>query len=64
MYVVPEHRGRGVNKLIIDALYDWTRKRGVNEVRLEVFSDNAAAIRAYEKTGFGPVLLTMRARLD
>jgi ribosomal protein S18 acetylase RimI-like enzyme len=64
MYVVPEHRGRGVNKLIIDALYNWTRERGVQEVRLEVFSDNAAAIRAYEKAGFGPVLLTMRARLD
>jgi GNAT superfamily N-acetyltransferase len=64
MYVVPEHRGRGVNGLIIDALYEWTRKRGVSEVRLEVFSDNAAAIRAYEKAGFAANLLTMRARLD
>jgi RimJ/RimL family protein N-acetyltransferase len=64
MYVVPEHRGRGVNGLIVEALYEWSRKRAVHEIRLEVFSDNAAAIRAYEKAGFAANLLTMRARLD
>jgi RimJ/RimL family protein N-acetyltransferase len=64
MYVVPEYRGRGVNKLIIDALSAWSREQDMHEVRLEVFSDNAAAIRAYEKAGFAANLLTMRTRLD
>lgn len=64
MYVVPEHRGKGVIKLIIEALYAWSRERGVNEVRLEVYSNNTAAIRAYEKAGFAGDLLTMRTRLD
>ncbi len=64
MYVVPEHRGKGINKLIVDALFDWSRKQGVNEVRLEVFSDNLAAIRAYEKAGFTANLVTMRVALD
>ena len=64
MYVVPEHRGKGVNKLIVDALFDWSRDRGVQEIRLEVYSGNAAAIRAYEKAGFTQNLVTMGIRLD
>ena len=64
MYVVPEHRGKGLNKLVLDALLDWSRRRGVNEIRLEVYTENAAAIRAYEKSGFESTILTMRMRLD
>jgi GNAT superfamily N-acetyltransferase len=60
MYVKPEHRGKGVNKLILDSLLDWARSRGLHEIRLEVYSENAAAIRAYEKAGFEPHLLEMR----
>lgn len=64
MYTVPEHRGAGVNRKIIEALFEWSRERGVTEIRLEVYSDNAAAIRAYEKVGFEPNLVTMRTRLE
>jgi ribosomal protein S18 acetylase RimI-like enzyme len=49
MYVMPEHRGKGVNKLVVYDLFEWSRKRGVHEIRLEVFTENLAAIRAYEK---------------
>ena len=64
MYVVPEHRGKGVNKLVLNALLDWSRRRGVNDIRLEVYTENAAAIRAYEKAGFESTILTMRMSLD
>ena len=64
MYVVPEHRGQGVNKRVLDALLDWSRTRGVHEIRLEVYTKNTAAIRAYEKAGFDPSILTMRMQLD
>jgi len=64
MYVVPDQRGRGINKRILEALFDWSRDRGVNEIRLEVFTKNMAAIRAYEKAGFLSNSLTMRVRLD
>src|SRR5690349_20439089 len=53
MYVEPEYRGKGVNKMIIDALTDWAHARGLEEIRLEVYAENEAAIRAYEKVGFG-----------
>jgi GNAT superfamily N-acetyltransferase len=59
MYVLPDHRGRGINQLILNDLYKWTLSRGVTEVRLEVYPTNSAAIRAYEKAGFTPYILQM-----
>lgn len=64
MYVVPEHRGKGVNRLIIEALKQWSISKGVTQMRLEVFASNPAAVKAYEKVGFAPRLLEMTASLD
>jgi ribosomal protein S18 acetylase RimI-like enzyme len=63
MYVVPEHRGRGINKKIIAALEKWSVSKGVTEMQLEVYVDNAGAIRAYEKSGYSRLILTMRKGL-
>lgn len=60
MFVDPDYRGRGVNRLVTDALLDWAKARELTEVRLQVYSENASAIRAYEKIGFSPLLLEMR----
>ena len=60
MYVVPEHRGKGVNRLIIDRLEEWSLSQGVTEMRLEVYTANSAAIKAYEKSGYNALILTMR----
>lgn len=64
MYVKPEHRGKGVNQLILDALLDWAKGRNLTEIRLEVYSENASAIRAYKKAGFIPHLLEMRMEIE
>lgn len=64
MYVKPEHRGKGVNQKILDALINWAKERGLTEFRLEVYKDNLAAIKAYEKAGFKPLLLEMRMGID
>lgn len=60
MYVLPEFRGLGINKEIIEALKIWSRGRGVSEMRLEVYIGNAPAITAYEKAGFSRHMLEMR----
>jgi GNAT superfamily N-acetyltransferase len=64
MYVVPHHRGKGINKMIIDALKLWSRQREIMEIRLEVYAKNDAALKAYEKVGFVGHMLTMRMNLD
>ena len=63
MYVVPEHRGKGLNKTIMEKLEAWSMSRGVTEMQLEVYAGNAAALRAYEKSGYDALLFTMRKSL-
>jgi len=62
MYVKPEYRGKGINKVITDELLSWSTSRGISEVRLDVYAQNESAIKAYEKAGFEPHLLTMRLK--
>ncbi len=63
MYVDPAYRGRGINKLIIEALIQWSKRKGVLELTLDVYDENHASIRAYEKIGFGKNLVQMRMEL-
>lgn len=60
MYVLPEHRGKGINKMILDALAEWTVSQGITELRLDVYHLNEAAIKAYEKAGFKKHMVAMR----
>jgi len=62
MYTRPEFRGKGVNKLVVDELRQWSVSKGLNEIRLTVYEDNIAAIKAYEKVGFKKHLIEMRVR--
>lgn len=63
MYTDPKHRGKGVNAKIIEALKEWCSSHDITELRLDVYSDNPSAIRAYEKVGFKKHLLNMRIGL-
>lgn len=64
MYVKPEHRGKGLNQKILDALLEWAKQRGLTEIRLEVYGVNQSALRAYEKAGFKPILVEMRMEVE
>ena len=63
MYVLPEYRGRGLNQQLIEELKAWVLSQGVREVQLEVYTENAAAVRAYEKAGFKQILTRMRCEI-
>ena len=60
MYVKPAYRGLGINQQIIGALKQWGIQQGITEFRLDVYHENDAAIKAYEKAGFAKLLVTMR----
>lgn len=63
MYVVPDHRGKGINKMIMDALAAWSLSQNVTELKLDVYAANASAIKAYEKFGFVKYMINMRMGL-
>ena len=63
MYVDPDHRGKGVNRIIIEALERWAKDQGISEICLEVYVENKGAIRAYEKVGFQSLTSWMRKKV-
>ena len=63
MFTKEDYRGKGVNKRIMNYLYDWSLSKGIYEVRLEVYPSNNAAIKAYEKVGMQATMHTMRIDL-
>jgi GNAT superfamily N-acetyltransferase len=64
MFVTPEFRGKGINGLLLNNLKQWILSKGITELRLEVYSENSAAVSAYEKAGFKKLLTTMRCELS
>jgi ribosomal protein S18 acetylase RimI-like enzyme len=64
MYVVPEWRGKNINQMIMEELKRWSQSKGMTELRLDVYLENTAAVKAYEKAGFEKLLVNMRMGLD
>jgi len=64
MYVAPEYRGLGINKLIMENLIKWSKEQGISDLYLDVYHGNDSAIKAYEKVGFVKSLVEMKINLD
>ncbi|MFS8617346.1 MAG: GNAT family N-acetyltransferase [Solitalea sp.] len=64
MFVDPAHRGKGINRLIIEYLIEWARSQSIHELRLDVYVENGPAIKAYEKLGFSKHLVEMRLNTE
>lgn len=60
MYTVPEYRGKGINRKIMEYLVNRAAEKGIKEFRLEVYEKNISAIKAYEKIGFSKHMIEMR----
>ena len=53
MLIVPEARGRGGGRLLLETALEWARESDLHKLELEVFVDNARAITLYSRAGFG-----------
>jgi len=50
--VSPDHRRRGLARVVLAALLEWGAERGATTAYLQVRGDNAAAVGLYESVGF------------
>ena len=65
LYVVPERRGHGLGRALLEAAMDHARERGAAHIDLGTSEDDVAARALYESAGFtnregrpdGPVML-------
>jgi len=52
MYIEPKFHGKGVAKILINAIIEWAKENGLRSVRLESSNELKRAHSFYEKTGF------------
>ena len=55
MYVVPPARGRGLSRLVLDALVAAARERGLSALVLETGTEQPEALGLYTSYGFAPM---------
>jgi len=51
--VLPEYRGKGIGRAMLEKMIDWVKKETkIERLQLTVYADNEGAIKFYEKLGF------------
>jgi ribosomal protein S18 acetylase RimI-like enzyme len=62
--VDPEHRDRGVGRLLVDAALSFLRSRGMAQVVLSTAEANEPARRLFARLGFRRTMVEMTRELD
>jgi putative acetyltransferase len=52
MYVLPEHRGRGIATQILNELEDWAKELGYHSTVLETLKTQENVVKVYAKNGY------------
>ena len=62
LYVVPEHRGRGLARQLLEMLAREARAAGAVDLRLYVHNSNRGALETYRRCGFEVAPYTIMTR--
>ena len=62
--LLPPHRDMGIGTALVRESLDWAFSVGISSVTLSTRTDNARAIRVFEKCGFGPTGHTSEGLLE
>ncbi|MGH2454399.1 MAG: GNAT family N-acetyltransferase [bacterium] len=63
VFTHPDYRRRGVALRLVETLLDWLREEEVGTVELTVATNNAEAIRLWERLGFQSYMLHFKRAL-
>jgi GNAT superfamily N-acetyltransferase len=63
LFVVPEARGAGHGRALIQGCEEWAKQRGHGLLTLGVLAGNRRALRSYEGAGYAPYTIIMRRYL-
>ena len=61
IYVAPNYRRQGLGRKLMEHAKDWAKDQGYDQLSLQVFTKNTAALKLYENLGYRPnaTLLTL-----
>ncbi|MGN6135047.1 MAG: GNAT family N-acetyltransferase [Aureliella sp.] len=63
VFVMPEARGKGLGRALIEGCEAWAKARGHKLLTIGVLAQNQAAIRSYGGAGYAPYVTIMRRYL-
>jgi GNAT superfamily N-acetyltransferase len=63
IFVMPDARGKGLGRALIEGCEAWARDRGHKLLTIGVLAQNQAAIRSYGGAGYSPYVNIMRRYL-
>jgi len=52
LFILPEHRSKGIGNKLVEEALTWLKKNDVGYVSLEIHLENKKAIDFYSKLGF------------
>lgn len=52
LYVNPDHRQQGLGTALMHHAHQWAAQQGYRQIGLQVFEDNASALKLYRKLGY------------
>ncbi|BAB76235.1 GNAT family N-acetyltransferase [Anabaena sp. FACHB-709] len=64
LYVVPEHRRRGIATALMQYAENWAKERGDRQIALQVFQSNPPAINLYNHLGYQTQSLWMVKKIN
>ncbi|MBD2487702.1 N-acetyltransferase [Aulosira sp. FACHB-615] len=64
LYVVPEHRRKGIGKALMQHVEKWAIQRGDKQIGLQVFESNQPALNLYYQLGYQTQSLWMLKELS
>ncbi|MGI8825205.1 MAG: GNAT family N-acetyltransferase [Chloroflexota bacterium] len=64
MAVLPDFRGRGIGRVLLEAVEGWARRQGIGAIELTVLEFNEGARVLYERAGFDTLSRRMRRCYD
>ncbi|AEV89677.1 putative acetyl transferase [Pseudomonas phage OBP] len=59
LYIVPECRGKGLGRQLMESSEEMSRRLGANSMLLSVLPDNLSAIEFYNELGYKPQLINL-----
>lgn len=63
MFVLPDHRGKGIGKAMLLELEKWSKSKGANVIRTRVSAKNKRKIDFDEKEGFEKYEIILEKKL-
>jgi GNAT superfamily N-acetyltransferase len=64
LYVMPEHRRRGIGAALVRYAETWAKMRGDRQIGLQVFETNLPALSLYEALGYDTQSRWMTKSID